>query len=110
MAYVAACWLVTAIVVARAASDTTTQAVVIVLAGLLVRTPSLRRAFLIGAAWLALSVATEIAMTLALHHGWFALLGPPSEGWRRDVVVMSWLCAPALFVRWPFIAVETRCA
>ena len=94
-------WIITALVVAQFAHDMGAQAVIIAIAGLVMRPRSVRHAFIAGAAWLALSVATEIAMTLILHRGWFALLGEPSARWRRDVVVMTWLTAPALFVRWP---------
>jgi hypothetical protein len=60
---------------------------------------SLDHALLIGTTWVLLGIATEIAMTTASGHQWFALLGAPANGGLRCVLLITWIIAPALFVR-----------
>jgi hypothetical protein len=53
----------------------------------------------VGIAWLVLSIATEIALTTRVGHGWFTLLGSPDRPLLRNVLLFVWIFAPALFAR-----------
>jgi len=60
---------------------------------------TLDHALFAGTVWVLLGIATEIAMTAHSGHQWFALLGSPSNGGLRCVLLIAWIIAPALFVR-----------
>jgi hypothetical protein len=97
-------WIFTAAVVSRMAHTPLAHVLVVAFAALvasqlIVPHGSVDRAIALGLAWLTLSIAAEVAMSLSVGHGWFALFGAPSEGWRRDVVAGAWVGAPALFTR-----------
>ena len=51
----------------------------------------------VGIAWLVLSIATEIAITTRVGHGWYSLLGSPDRPLLRNVFLFVWVFAPALF-------------
>ena len=53
----------------------------------------------VGIAWLVLAIATEVALSRYVHHGWFALLGSPDRPLLRNVLLFVWIFAPALFAR-----------
>lgn len=53
----------------------------------------------VGIAWLALSIAVEVAIAHRVHHGWFSLLGSPAQPLLRNVYLFAWIFAPALFAR-----------
>ena len=53
----------------------------------------------VGTAWLMLSIATEVALTTQIGHGWFTLLGSPDRPLLRNVLLFVWIFAPALFAR-----------
>jgi len=104
LAWVALSWIFTAAVVSTMAHSPFAHVLVVAFAALvasrlLVRHGSVDRAIALGLAWLAFSIAAEVAMTLSVGHGWFALFGEPSLGWRRDLVASAWAGAPALFTR-----------
>ncbi len=52
-----------------------------------------------GLAWLALTIVAEVATALLVRHGWCELLGNPDVPWMRNVLMLTWLAAPALFTR-----------
>lgn len=52
-----------------------------------------------GLAWLALTVVAEIATALVVRQGWCELLGDPAVRWMRNVLMLTWVAAPALFKR-----------
>ena len=56
-------------------------------------------ALFVGTTWVLLGIAGEIVMTANSGHQWFALLGSPAHGGLRCVLLISWVIAPALFVR-----------
>jgi hypothetical protein len=58
-------------------------------------------ALLVGIAWLVLDIAAEIATASHLGKGWFALTGTPMKPAVRDVLLLAWVAAPALFARHP---------
>jgi hypothetical protein len=60
---------------------------------------TLDHALFVGTTWVLLGIATEIAMTANSGHQWFALLGSPTNGGLRCVLLITWVIAPALFVR-----------
>jgi len=53
----------------------------------------------VGTVWLVLAIATEIAMSSRLGHGWYALLGSPDRPLLRNVFLFVWVFAPAFFAR-----------
>ena len=60
---------------------------------------TLDHALFAGTTWVLLGIATEIFMTAHSGRQWFALLGSPSNGGLRCVLLITWVIAPALFVR-----------
>lgn len=60
---------------------------------------TLDHALFVGTTWVLLGIATEIAVTASFGRQWFALLGSPANGGLRCVLLISWILAPALFVR-----------
>ena len=58
-------------------------------------------ALLVGITWLLLDIGAEIATTTYLGRGWFDLIGPPAKHAIRDVLLLTWTAAPALFARFP---------
>ena len=76
---------------------------IVAMAGSYVRlvTPhaSLDHALFVGTTWVLLGIAAEIMMTANSGRQWFALLGSPSNGGLRCVLLIAWIIAPALFVR-----------
>ena len=53
----------------------------------------------VGIAWLLLSIAAELLMTLHLGRPWTALLGPPAHPLLRNLYLFAWIFAPPLFTR-----------
>ena len=53
----------------------------------------------VGIAWLSLSIVTEIVVTRAQGHGWYALLGTPAHPVLRNLFPFAWIFIPALFAR-----------
>jgi len=64
-----------------------------------VREATLDRALIIGASWLAMDIGAELTATRLLGHGWFGLIGPPSVPLLRQLLLIVWILAPALFAR-----------
>jgi hypothetical protein len=60
---------------------------------------SLDHALFVGTTWVLLAIAAELIMTAQSGRQWFALLGTPTNGGLRCVLLIAWLIAPALFVR-----------
>ena len=58
-------------------------------------------ALLVGITWLMLDIAAEIATTRYLGRGWFDLIGAPEKTALRDLLLLTWVIAPALFARMP---------
>jgi hypothetical protein len=52
-----------------------------------------------GVAWAALCIVAEVAAAATAHHGWFDLLGSPSRPLLRDLLLVTWIFAPAVFAR-----------
>ncbi|HVR39693.1 MAG TPA: hypothetical protein VMU84_11405 [Thermoanaerobaculia bacterium] len=63
------------------------------------RNVTVQHALLVGIAWLALDIVAEIVMTFRFGGGWFELIGPPQHELLRDVMLLAWVAAPALFAR-----------
>lgn len=63
------------------------------------RNCSVDHALFVGLTWLLLDIATEIATTTYLGHGWFNLIGAPENHVIRDVLLFTWIGAPALFAQ-----------
>jgi len=113
MALVAVFWIVAALLVAithqrmYAASPVVSVAIealaIVATAGAYIRIAApqstLDHALFAGTAWVLLGIAMEIVMTAQSGRQWFALLGAPANGGLRCVLLITWVIAPALFVR-----------
>jgi len=53
----------------------------------------------VGIAWLVFGIVTEIAVTMRLGHGWYAVLGTPDRPLLRNIFLFVWIFAPAIFAR-----------
>ena len=58
------------------------------------------QALFVGIAWVLLDIATEITTTVHTGRGWHELLGSPSTPALRDMLLFSWVIAPAAFARY----------
>lgn len=56
-------------------------------------------ALFVGIVWLLLDIAAEVATTSHLGRGWFDLIGSPRRPALRDLLLVTWIGAPALFAR-----------
>lgn len=63
------------------------------------RCAGVTHALSVGITWLVLAIATEMAVTTYLGHGWYALLGSPDHPLLRNVFLFVWVFAPAFFAR-----------
>jgi hypothetical protein len=57
-------------------------------------------ALFVGTGWLLLSIIAEVTMAVSAGHSWHALIGSPSHDVLRDVLLFSWVAAPAAFARY----------
>jgi hypothetical protein len=53
----------------------------------------------VGIAWLALSMAAEIALTAVAGHPWLTLLGSPHQPLLRHILLFVWIFSPSFFAR-----------
>jgi hypothetical protein len=60
---------------------------------------TLDHALFVGTSWTLLGIVMEIFMTAGSGRQWFALLGSPANGGLRCALLITWVIAPALFVR-----------
>lgn len=63
------------------------------------RCAGISHAFGGGIAWLLFGIVTEIAITMRLGHGWYAVLGTPDRPLLRNLFLFVWIFAPAIFAR-----------
>jgi hypothetical protein len=113
IALIVAFWIVAALLVSiahqmmAAASPVISVAVetiaIVAVAGAYIRLvvphATLDHALLAGTTWVLLGIAAEIVMTANSGRQWFALLGSPTNGGLRCVLLIAWVIAPALFIR-----------
>ena len=113
VALIVAFWIVAALLVAiahqvmAAASPVISVAVetiaIVAVAGAYIRLvmphATLDHALFAGTTWVLLGIAAEIIMTANSGRQWFALLGSPTNGGLRCVLLIAWVIAPALFIR-----------
>jgi hypothetical protein len=62
---------------------------------------TIEHALLVGLVWLMLDVGAEIMTSRHLGTGWFDLIGSPLRPAFRDLLLLTWIVAPAFFVRCP---------
>jgi len=89
-----------------AAAAVALKAGAIVLAGWLyvrftARHCTIDHALLVGLAWLLLDIGAEIVATQHFGKGWFELIGSPVRPALRDLLLLTWVAAPALFAQLP---------
>jgi hypothetical protein len=58
-------------------------------------------ALFIGMLWAAMAMVTEVVVSAQGGRSWYALLGSPDRKVLRDVLLLAWIGAPALFARRP---------
>jgi uncharacterized membrane protein YgdD (TMEM256/DUF423 family) len=58
-------------------------------------------ALLVGLVWLLLDIGAEIVTSRHLGRGWFNLIGTPRQPALRDLLLLTWVVAPALFATCP---------
>jgi hypothetical protein len=58
-------------------------------------------ALLVGLVWLLLDIGAEIVTSRHLGKGWFDLIGTPRQPALRDLLLLTWIAAPALFATCP---------
>ena len=63
------------------------------------RGATLDQALFAGVAWALFSIIAEIVASTNLSHPWFALVGSPAHPMLRDLLLVTWIFAPALFAR-----------
>ena len=104
------CWLIAAAAVATihaqlsaSLATAATTAVIIVCAYCYTRfcapCGGFNHALGVGVAWLLLGIVSEIVMTTQLGRGWYAILGRPDRPLLRNITLLVWTFAPALFAR-----------
>jgi len=96
-------WLLAALPMIVASTAAMKIGTIVVVAWLYVRFGTrhctVDQALLVGLTWLLLDIAAEIATTRYLGHGWFDLIGSPAHHGWRDVLLLTWIGAPALFAK-----------
>lgn len=60
---------------------------------------TVEEALFAGMLWAALAMVTEVAASAHGGRPWFALLGSPDRKILRDLLLLAWIGAPALFAR-----------
>ena len=63
------------------------------------RDATVEAALVTGIAWALLSIAAEVVVSSWSRGGWYQLLGSPRGLVWRDVLLLAWIGAPALFAR-----------
>ncbi len=63
------------------------------------RTATLEHALGVGVAWLALDIVAEVVTASMVGHSWFELIGSPAKPALRDLMLVTWIVAPAIFAR-----------
>ena len=63
------------------------------------REATLEESLLAGIAWATLSIATEMFAVTHLGADWHPLLGPVGNAAYRNILLLTWIGAPALFAQ-----------
>ncbi len=64
------------------------------------RRATLDHALSVGVVWVVFDVAAEMITAKAVGHDWFELIGSPAHPAVRDLLLVTWIAAPALFARY----------
>jgi hypothetical protein len=64
-----------------------------------VRHAAFEHALFAGIVWASLSLIAEMVMAIKVQHPWGALIGSPAHDILRDVLLLAWIAAPAVFAR-----------
>lgn len=97
-------WIAAALLVI-AAAGVTLKIVAVVGAAfaymrLATRTATIEHALGVGVAWLVLDIVAEVVTASMVGHGWFELIGSPAKPALRDLMLVIWIVAPAVFARY----------
>jgi hypothetical protein len=103
MALVVLFWSVAAMLVLRAGAAPLKVVVIVAVAfaymRLTARSATLDHAVAVGVAWLLFDIVAELVTATVVGHGWYELIGSPAQERMRDLVMVTWLAAPAIFAR-----------
>src|SRR6266550_3320869 len=66
---------------------------------LIAREVTLDQALAVGVAWLLFDIIVELLAARMAGHGWFELIGSPGQPWLRNLLMVTWITAPAIFAR-----------
>jgi hypothetical protein len=64
------------------------------------RETTLDHALFVGIAWLLFDIVAELATTSMVGRGWYQLIGSPAKASLRDLLMVTWITAPAIFARY----------
>jgi hypothetical protein len=96
-------WSIAALIVIRISADAEKIGAIVILAFVymrfITRDVTLDHALMVGVLWLTLDVVAEMATTSYPHHAWFGLMGLPQHAAIRNLLLITWIGAPALFAR-----------
>lgn len=96
-------WIAAAVLVLQFAAPVVKIVVVVAVAFAYMRLAaphaSLDHAVLVGVVWLLLDIVAELSAAAVMRHGWYGLIGSPAQDRMRDLVMLAWLAAPAVFAR-----------
>ena len=102
-AFVVLFWIV-AVIPVLAAPNETVKLMAIVGAGfaymrLAAPEATLRHALAVGITWLLFDIVAEVVAANVVGHGWYELIGSPARPLLRDLQMVTWIVAPAIFSR-----------
>jgi hypothetical protein len=96
-------WIAAAVLVLQFAAPAVKVVVIVAVAYTYMRlaapSASLDHAIVVGVVWLLLDIVTELSTATVVGHGWYGLIGSPAQDRMRDLVMLAWLAAPAVFAR-----------
>ena len=62
-------------------------------------TATLEHALGVGVVWLVLDIVAEVLTASMVGHSGFELIGSPAKPALRDLMLLTWIVAPAIFAR-----------
>ena len=102
-AFVVLFWIVAAIPVLAAPSEAVKLVAIVGAAfaymRLAAREATLHHALTVGITWLLFDIVVELVAASVVGHGWYELIGSPAKPLLRDLQMVTWIIAPAIFAR-----------
>ena len=60
---------------------------------------SLDHAVFVGVAWLLFNIVAELVIGGIVGRGWYELIGSPAHAALRNLLMITWITAPAMFAK-----------